>query len=128
MSETKTTGYFITFAILLGLAVVNYLVAKAGLGGTGTAIILSIACVQAFILAAVFMHLRESPRFLWVVVMSGFIFVGVLALYVVCDNKGRETMVRPPMTWELPEKVTMPADPAAHAAPAATGAANTHAK
>jgi caa(3)-type oxidase subunit IV len=122
MSETKTTGYFITFAVLLGLAFINYLVAKAGMGTTGTAIILSIASVQAFILAAIFMHLRESPRFIWVVVASGFVFVGVLAFYVVADNHGRATMVRPPQAWELPEKVTMPATPkadAAHHAPAA---------
>lgn len=117
MSETKSTGYFITFAILLGLAFVNYLVAKAGMGGTGTAIILSIASVQAFILAAIFMHLREAPKFIWVVVVSGFVFVGVLALYVVCDSIGRDTMVRPPRGWELPEKVTLPA--AAHSADAA---------
>ena len=122
MNETHFKGYFITFAILLGLAALNVFVSTADIGGFNTAIILTVASVQALILMAFFMHLRESPKFIWVVVASGFVFVGVLAFYVVADNHGRATMVRPPQTWELPEKVTLPAThkpEAGHHAPAA---------
>jgi caa(3)-type oxidase subunit IV len=117
MKETHVKGYVITFAVLLGLAFVNIFVAEAAVGGFNTAIILGIACVQAFVLAAFFMHLRESPRFLWVVVFSGFFFVGVLALYVVTDSYGRATQLRPPQSWELPKNVAIPAT-TAHAAAA----------
>jgi cytochrome c oxidase subunit IV len=122
MKETHLKGYFLTFAILLGLAFVNVFVSTANVGGFNTAIILTVASVQALVLMAFFMHLRESPKFIWVVVASGFVFVGVLALYVVADNHGRATMVRPPQAWELPEKVTMPALPNSDAAHHATAA------
>lgn len=115
MKETHVKGYAITFAVLLGLAFVNMFVAEAGINGLNTAIIMTIACVQAFILLAFFMHLREAARFLWIVVFSGFFFVAVLAVYVVADSYGRETQVRPPQSWENPKSVTMPAAPV-HAA------------
>lgn len=100
MKETKLTGYFLTFALLLGMAFLNIFISQQNLGGMNTAVIFGIASVQAFILAAFFMHLRESPKFMWIIVISGFFFVGVLAVYVVADNHGRTTQpkIEP---WEL---------------------------
>lgn len=108
MKETSIKGYCINFAILLGLAVVNIFLANVDLHGWNTGITITIASVQAFILAAFFMHLRESTRFTWVIVFSGFFFVAVLAIYVVCDNLGRASQTQI-MTWEQHDKITLPA-------------------
>lgn len=116
MKHTSAKGYVIVFALLLGMAFLNMFLSLLDLGSYKTFCIVSVACVQAFLLATYFMHLRESPRLTWVFVFSSFFFLVVLIVFVVCDNVGRNTQQRP-RAWEIPAAVTMPATPAApHAA------------
>lgn len=112
MKTTSAKGYIIIFACLIGMAILNIVLSEIDLDGWNTTVALTIACTQAFLLGAFFMHLREAPRFMWVVVFSGIFFVGTLAVYVVADNYGRSKQVIP-QTWELPEAVRMPAVPVA---------------
>ena len=112
MKTTSPKGYLIVFAILLGLAFLNIFIATADVGGWNGVLIMIVASIQAFMLAAIFMHLRESPKLIWIVVGSGFFFVATLAVFVLADNAGRASQQQP-RSWELPATVTLPAAPAA---------------
>ena len=111
MKNTSPKGYALIFAILLGMAALNVFLSQINLDGWNATLILTVAFTQAFILAAYFMHLRESPRFTWVIVFSGFFFVAVLGTYVAADSYGRSKQ-QLPTTWELPQTVNLPAAPA----------------
>ena len=113
MKETSVKSYVIVFVVLLGMAILNMVLSVMDLGGYKTFTLVSVACVQAFLLAAYFMHLRESPRLTWVFVFSSFFFLLVLIVFVVCDNIGRNTQQRP-KTWENPALVTLPAPAQTH--------------
>ena len=114
MKETSVKSYVIVFAVLLGMAFLNMFLSLLDLGGYKTFTLVSVACVQAFLLATYFMHLRESPKLTWVFVFSSFFFLLVLIVFVVCDNIGRNAQQRP-RPWEAAASVTLPAVPA-HAA------------
>ncbi len=111
----KTTGaksYVIVFVFLIGLAVLNIVLAEENLRGWNTTVTLGIACAQAFLLGAFFMHLRDSPRFTWIIVFAGFFFVAILAVFLIADNYGRSSQPIP-RAWETPGPTGPAAEPAA---------------
>ena len=70
--------YVAVFAVLLVLTAVTTAVAFVDLGRLNVVIMLTIAMVKATLVVLYFMHVRWSPRLTWVVVASGFVWLGLL--------------------------------------------------
>lgn len=111
MKETNAKSYVVIFAILIALLGLNFALSQRDLGCWGPVVTVGISCVQAFLLGAYFMHLRESPKLNWVFALSGVFFLAILVAFVVTDNAGRasQQIKSPVSSWELPENVTLPA-------------------
>lgn len=111
MKETNTKSYVVIFAILIALLGLNFTLSQRDLGCWGPVVTVGISCVQAFLLAAYFMHLRESPKLNVVFALSGFFFLAILVAFVVTDNAGRARQLQqsPISSWEQPDRVTLPA-------------------
>ena len=116
MKETNVKSYVVIFAILLALVGVNFALSQRDLGCWSTVITVGIPVVQALLLSAYFMHLRETPKLNWVFALSGVFFLLILVAFIVTDNAGRTRQLAnsPIQSWEQAERVTLPA-PAAHA-------------
>ena len=70
--------YVLIFAILLALTAVTTAVAYVDLGIMNVVVMLAIAVVKAVLVILFFMHVRYSSRLTWVVVASGFVWLGLL--------------------------------------------------
>jgi cytochrome c oxidase subunit 4 len=79
-------------AIFLALAVltaVTVWVAFLDLGFLNTAVALGIAVTKATLVILYFMHVRYSTRLTWVVVVSGFFWLGILMVLGLGDYLSR---------------------------------------
>ena len=80
MSETvvpKST-YVVVWASLLVLLAVTVALSYAHLGWLNTVAAVSIAAIKALIIIMYFMHVRYSPRLVWLFVFAGFLWLGIL--------------------------------------------------
>jgi cytochrome c oxidase subunit IV len=77
--------YFAIFTVLLVLTAVTVLVSGIDLGRMNTVVALAIAVSKAVLVILYFMHLRYSTRLTWLVVSSGFVWLGLLILFTMTD-------------------------------------------
>jgi cytochrome c oxidase subunit 4 len=70
--------YLFVWMSLLVLLAITVGVAYIHLGWLNAAAAVSIAVVKATIIILYFMHVRYSPRLLWVFVGAGFFWLGIL--------------------------------------------------
>ena len=82
-------AYFGVISLLMALTALTVWAAFHDFGALNTPVALLIAFVKAFAVAAIFMHLRGSPRINWAFAGSGLIFLLLLIAFVVGDIKGR---------------------------------------
>ena len=77
-----------------------------------TPVAMGIAGFKAFIVAAIFMHLKYSARINWAFAVSGIVFLLIMIVFVASDITGRHWQYQP-SSWE---KTAVPAAsiPAAH--------------
>ena len=101
--------YFAVISALMVLTGVTVLAAYQDFGALNNVIMLAIAFVKAFLVVAIFMHLKYSARINWVFAASGLAFFLIMIAFVVADYKGREMQYRPE-PWQKP----VAAVPASH--------------
>ena len=83
---------FVTLIVLTGLTV---WVAYLDLGFLNVAVALGIAVTKAALVILYFMHVRYSSRLTWVVVSSGFFWLGILIVLGLSDYLSRGWLPQP---------------------------------
>ena len=77
--------YFSIFAILIILTAVTVASAFYDLGGMNIVVAIAIACTKGTLVVLYFMHVRYSERLTWVIVITGFGWLGVLIVLTMSD-------------------------------------------
>jgi cytochrome c oxidase subunit 4 len=77
--------YFLIFAILIILTAVTVASAFYDLGPLNVVVAIAIACTKGTLVVLYFMHVRYSERLTWVVVITGFGWLGVLIVLTLSD-------------------------------------------
>jgi len=84
--------YVIIWAALLLLLLLTWGVAEINLGRLNVVIALTIAVVKMVLLILYFMHVRYSPRLVWVFVAAGFIWFLIMVNLTLSDYLTRTTV------------------------------------
>lgn len=77
--------YFAVFFGLMILTVLTVIASQNDLGKLNTPIALAIAVIKATLVILWFMHVIHSPRMTWIVVISSFLWLGVLFVLTFSD-------------------------------------------
>jgi cytochrome c oxidase subunit 4 len=83
IASVKT--YAIVFISLLILTLLTTVVATVDLGPLNVAVALIIATIKMLLVALFFMHLRDSPVLMKVVVGGGLLWLGILLVLSMSD-------------------------------------------
>ena len=97
MSEhiVPTRVYYLVFlALMVGTAVTVW-VAYLDLGFANTAVAMGIAVTKATLVILYFMHVKYGSRLTWIVVASGFIWLGILFALGMSDYLSRGWLPQP---------------------------------
>jgi cytochrome c oxidase subunit 4 len=86
--------YYTVYAILMICTYLTWQVAYFDLGSFNTVAGLGIAAFKAVLVIMFFMHVRDSPRLVWAVVMSGLFWLGILLVLTMSDYLTRGWMTR----------------------------------
>jgi cytochrome c oxidase subunit 4 len=91
MSEhvVSTRIYYTIFAMLLALTATTVAVAYVDLGALNNVVALGIAVTKASLVILYFMHVRYSPRLTWIVLGSGFFWLGAMVVFTLSDPLSR---------------------------------------
>ncbi len=85
--------YFVIFGVLMLGTALTVLAAKVDLDylfhGANTVVALTIAVIKATLVVLYFMHVRYSTRLIWVVVVAGFFWLGILFVLTMSDYLSR---------------------------------------
>ena len=87
--------YFAVFVTLMVLTGLTVWVAYLDLGFLNVAVALGIAVTKAALVILYFMHVRYSTRLTWVVVSSGFFWLGILIVLGLSDYLSRGWLPQP---------------------------------
>lgn len=63
--------------------------------GANTVVALTIAVAKATLVVLYFMHVRYSTRLIWVVVVAGFFWLGILFVLTMSDYLSRGWWIKP---------------------------------
>ena len=98
--------YFVVFAALMVGTLVTVLAATVDFGNevVNTVIALTIAVAKALLVILFFMHVRYSPRIIWVLVAGGFFWLAILMVLTASDYVSRR--------WASPLVPTAQTEPA----------------
>jgi cytochrome c oxidase subunit 4 len=81
--------YYLIFATLMVLTAVTVAVAYFDLGFLNTIVAMSIASLKAGLIILYFMHARYGNRLIWVFVICGVLWLGVLLALLMSDYASR---------------------------------------
>jgi len=97
MSETLVPLriYYTVFAALLVLTGITVGVSLVDLGPLSTIVALAIAATKASLVILYFMHVRYSPRLIWIFVSGGFFWLALLITLTMSDIVSRGWLVIP---------------------------------
>ena len=70
--------YYLVFAALIVLLLLSVGVAEVDLGRWNFAAAVGIATVKAIMILLIFMHVRYSPRLIWLFSVAGFFWLAIL--------------------------------------------------
>jgi cytochrome c oxidase subunit 4 len=87
--------YYAVFGTLMVLTGLTVWVAYLDLGFLNTAVALGIAVTKATLVVLYFMHVRYGTRLTWVVVSSGFFWLGILIVLGLSDYLSRGWLPQP---------------------------------
>jgi cytochrome c oxidase subunit 4 len=97
--------YFVIFGALMLGTLLTVVVALQDLDnlfhGANTVVALTIAVIKATLVVLYFMHVRYSSRLVWVIVVSGFFWMGIMFALTFSDYA-----TRPRVTQEQPSGPT----------------------
>ena len=104
--------YAMVFAALLIGTVLTVVAARVDLGVFNPIIALGIACTKAVIVILFFMHVKYSPRLVWVFVAAGFIWLAIMVDLTLSDYLTRGRIRGVGQSWKHTEaKPSAPAGP-----------------
>jgi cytochrome c oxidase subunit IV len=83
--QSSLVSYFAVFFALMILTVLTVWVSRIDLGAFNTAVALAIAIAKATVVILWFMHVIHSPKMTWIVVISSFLWLGVLFVLLFSD-------------------------------------------
>ena len=97
MAETHVPVriYFTVFGALLVLTVVTVGVSLVDLGPLSPVVALVIAATKASLVILYFMHVRYSPRLVWIFASGGFFWLALLITLTMSDIVSRGWHVLP---------------------------------
>ncbi|HLY09494.1 MAG TPA: cytochrome C oxidase subunit IV family protein [Planctomycetota bacterium] len=81
----RVRTYLLVYVLLLGLLGATTGLAFLDLGGAGAAAALLIAAMKALLVLLFFMHLRGSPRLVWLFAGVGFYWLAILVSLSLSD-------------------------------------------
>jgi cytochrome c oxidase subunit 4 len=85
--------YFLIFGALIVGTILTYAAARVDLDhvfpGANTVVALTIAVIKATLVVLYFMHVRYSSRLTWVIVVSGFFWLGIMFALTMSDYLSR---------------------------------------
>ena len=91
--------YFVIFGALMIGTALTYVAAFRDLDyifhGANTVVALTIAVAKATLVVLYFMHVRYSARLIWVIVIAGFFWMGILFAFTMADYMSREWVAYP---------------------------------
>lgn len=82
--------YFAVFAALLAGTWLTVWVAEHDFGAWNTPLALGIACTKASLVILYFMHVRWSPKLVWLAASIGLVFLVILLGFTISDYATRE--------------------------------------
>ena len=89
--------YFAIFGALMVFTALTVYVAFLDLGGAvNTVVALTIAVIKATLVVLYFMHVRYSTRLIWVIVVAGFFWLGIMFVFTLSDYLTRPTGLTAP--------------------------------
>jgi cytochrome c oxidase subunit 4 len=91
--------YFIVWALLLVLLGATVGVAYLQLGRFNVVIAVGIAVIKATIIVMYFMHVRYSPRLVWVFAGAGALWLGIMLALTIGDYQTRQYLPAP-TNWQ----------------------------
>jgi cytochrome c oxidase subunit 4 len=77
--------YYAIFAALIVCTYLTWQVAYFDLGPLNAVVALGIAVFKAVLVVLFFMHVRQSPRLTWVVVLAGIFWLGIMLAITMSD-------------------------------------------
>ncbi len=89
-APTTIKPYIVTYLALMFLLFATVVVAHFPLGALSAPAAMAIASTKAVLVMIYFMHLRQSPRWTWVVASSALVWLCILVLGVLADYVARE--------------------------------------
>lgn len=91
--------YYSVFGGLMALLAATVGIAYVHLGRLNVVAALTIATIKTVLIMLYFMHLRYSSRLLWVFVVAGFFWLGIIFTLVFSDYLTRGWL-QTPTGWE----------------------------
>jgi cytochrome c oxidase subunit 4 len=107
---SRKTYVFIWFA-LMALLFLTWGLAQINLGAFNIVVMLSIAIVKTILVILFFMHVKYSPRLVWVFVAAGFIWLAIMIDLTLSDYLTRGRIRGVGQSWKHTE--TKPSAPGA---------------
>jgi len=83
--RSSLLSYFVIFFALMILTILTVAVSRVDLGTLNTTVAMVIAIIKASLVILWFMHVIHSPRMTWIVVISSFLWLGVLFVLTFAD-------------------------------------------
>ena len=88
--HTSVFGYLCVFGALMFFTVLTVLLSFLNFGLVGdAAVALAIAATKASLVIYFFMHVRESPRIIGVIVVGSFLWLSILFLFTIADFRAQ---------------------------------------
>ena len=93
------SDYLKVFGALMVLTVLTVFVATINLGALNNIAMLGIAIVKALLVVTIFMHLRWSPKIVWIVAGGSVIWLLILFTMTLSDLMTRGWFEQYPAGW-----------------------------
>lgn len=91
--------YFVIFGLLMVFTLLTVLAAFQNLdhvfSGANTVLALTIAVIKATLVTLYFMHVRYSARLIWVIVIAGIFWLGIMFVLTISDYMTRPSGLNP---------------------------------
>lgn len=92
--------YFVIFGLLMVFTILTVLAAFKNLDnivfpGANTVLALTIAVIKATLVTLYFMHVRYSTRLIWVIVIAGIFWLGIMFVLTISDYLTRPSGLSP---------------------------------
>lgn len=84
--------YLLVWGALMGLLLMTWGIAEINLGRWNVVVALSIAVLKMVLVILYFMHVRYSPRLVWLFVAAGFIWFAIMVDLTLSDYLTRRTV------------------------------------